>query len=175
MPTHPCPKTLRYRREAATSVQPGGGGVGKLSRRGPKRRLRVARGPKKTNPRPAHPRFRGAHTPAAAPEADDSRRPFQVDCRQVFWLPAYLARCAFPSTLHTSTVAFAAAITGYSGASAADFHGLPFSFHPWVETCNALTIDLKNRPSSPSHQNSRRPHCKRNGRPFRKDRPSRRF
>ena len=36
-------------------------------------------------------------------------------------------RCAFPSPPHTSTVAFAAVVAGYSGASAADFHGLPYS------------------------------------------------
>ena len=34
---------------------------------------------------------------------------------------------AFPTGLHIRPVAFAAVVAGHSGASAADFHGLPFS------------------------------------------------
>ena len=56
----------------------------------------------------------------------DSRRPSQVGRRQVFWLPGRSP--AAPSRVnHTFTQwPVAAFVTGHSGASAADFHGLPF-------------------------------------------------
>ncbi len=43
--------------------------------------------------------------------------------RQVFWLPVHPTRLTFPSI---RTVALTAFVTGYSGATAADFHRLPF-------------------------------------------------
>lgn len=78
----------------------------------------------------------------------DSRRQNQVGYRQVFWLPG-----AFEKTLEKLPPRLPAAIThhnsglcggqspGYSGASAAESHGLPF-FGPDCsrDTCNASTI-----------------------------------
>jgi len=49
-------------------------------------------------------------------------------------------RRAFPPTLRASAVALAAVVAGYSGASAADLHGLPFSSRPGAGTYNDLTV-----------------------------------
>ena len=46
--------------------------------------------------------------------------------RQVFWLPGHTPTAPSHPAWHVGTVAFAAVVAGYSGASAADFHGLPY-------------------------------------------------
>ncbi len=98
----------------------------------------------------AKPRAVQAKTPAVANQTPgcfplnrsrrpiDSRRPNQVGCRQVFWLPGCEA-LTHPFALQPQPSAapshprhargkwpLAAVVAGHSGASAADSHGLPF-------------------------------------------------
>ena len=57
----------------------------------------------------------------------DSRRSNQVGCRQVFWLPGQSPAAPSHHDNASKQWLVAAVVTGYSGASAADSHGLPFS------------------------------------------------
>jgi hypothetical protein len=57
--------------------------------------------------------------------ADDSRRLNQVGCRQVFWLPGLPSAAPSHPDHASEQWHLAAVVAGYSGASAADFHGLP--------------------------------------------------
>ena len=102
----------------------------------------IASGQPNEKPRPRireHPGSIGLATTSNAKRTGRprSREPDQAGRRQVFWLPGLTS--AAPS--HPASTAgqwhLAAVVTGNSGASAADSHGLPFCPNPW-DTCNAI-------------------------------------
>ena len=89
-------------------------------------RHHVARGPEKTEPRPAV-AVPGRRVFLCFPEVHDSRWPFPGRLQAGILAPGSSFRCAFPSVRCSApTVACATVVAGYSGASAADSNGLPF-------------------------------------------------